>query len=103
MAGPVGNDEESGGMNMRDFLGGSPLGVIIRLAILSVLVGVLLSVFGITPRNFFYVIDDFARRIYDLGFGAVTWMLDYMLLGAMLVVPVWLVVRLLRAGPKDSA
>ncbi len=90
-------------MNMRDFLGGSPLGVIIRLAILSVLVGVLLSVFGITPRNFFYVIDDFARRIYDLGFGAVTWMLDYMLLGAMLVVPVWLVVRLLRAGPKDSA
>ena len=90
-------------MNMRDFLGGSRLGVIIRLAILSVLVGVLLSVFGITPRNFFYVIDDFARRIYDLGFGAVTWMLDYMLLGAMLVVPVWLVVRLLRAGPKDSA
>jgi hypothetical protein len=101
MADPTGNDEESDGMNMRDFLGGSPLGVFIRLAILSILVGLLLSVFGITPRNFFYVIDDFARHIYDLGFGAISWIGEYMLLGAMLVVPVWLLVRLLKACPKD--
>lgn len=90
-------------MDLRDFLGGSPLGVFIRLAILSILVGILLSVFGITPRNFFYVLDQFARSIYDLGFGAFAWILDYMLLGAMLVVPIWLLVRLLKAGPKDQA
>jgi hypothetical protein len=103
MADAAGYDEETDGMNMRDFLGGSPLGVFIRLAILSILVGVLLSVFGITPRNFFYVIDDFARRIYDLGFGAMTWIIDYMLLGAMLVVPVWLLVRFLKTGTKDPS
>lgn len=90
-------------MNLRDFLGGSPLGVAVRLAILSAIVGVLLSVFGITPRNFFYVIDQFARSIYDLGFGAVTWMLDYMLLGAMLVVPIWLLMRVLRTRPNNDA
>ncbi len=90
-------------MDLRDFLGGSPLGVFIRLAILSILVGILLSIFGITPRNFFYVLDQFARNIYDLGFGAVTWILDYLLLGAMLVIPVWLVVRFLKAGPKDPS
>lgn len=89
-------------MDMRDFLGGSPLGVVIRLAILSILVGIFLSIFGITPRNFFYVLDQFARSIYDLGFGAFTWIFDYMLLGAMLVVPIWLLVRFLNAGPKDQ-
>ena len=90
-------------MNFRDFLGGSPLAVILRLALLSVLVGVLLSVFGITPRNFFRVLDEFARSIYDLGFGAISWMFDYLLLGAMLVVPVWFLVRLLRARPSDRS
>lgn len=89
-------------MNVRDFLGGSPLGVILRLAILSVFAGVLLSVFGITPRNFFYVLDQFARHVYDLGFGAVTWLFEYMVLGAMLVVPLWLIARLLKARPSNE-
>lgn len=88
-------------MNLRDFLGGSLAGVAMRLAILSILVGIFLSIFGITPRNFFYVLDQFARHVYDLGFGAVTWIFEYMALGAMLVIPVWLVVRLLKSGPKD--
>lgn len=90
-------------MNVRDFLGGSPLGVFVRLAILSILVGVLLSVFGIRPRNFFYVVDQFARHIYDLGFGAITWIFEYMVLGAMLVVPIWLLARLLKARPTNDS
>ncbi|MEQ1653575.1 MAG: DUF6460 domain-containing protein [Hyphomicrobium sp.] len=90
-------------MNVRDFLSGSPLGVFVRLAILSILVGVLLSVFGITPRNFFYVVDQFARHIYDLGFGAITWIFEYMVLGAMLVVPIWLLARLLKARPTNDS
>ena len=88
-------------MDFRRFLGGHPLAVAIRLGLLSVVVGLLLSVFGITPRNFFRSIGQFARYVYDLGFGAVEWLFDYMVLGAMLVVPIWLVLRLLRAGdPK---
>lgn len=86
-------------MNFRDFLGGTPLVVALRLAVVSILVGLLLSLFGITPRNFFRVLDDFARSIYDMGFGAIQWLLDYMVLGAMLVVPIWLILRLLRARP----
>jgi Family of unknown function (DUF6460) len=89
-------------MNLRDFIGGSPLAVAFRLAVLSVLVGLLLSFLGITPRNFFRVIDDFARSVYDMGFGAITWMLDYLVLGAMLVIPLWLLIRLLRARPSNG-
>ncbi len=90
-------------MNVRDFLGGHPLTVLLRLAIISIFVGVLLSFFGITPRNFFEAVDHFARAVYDLGFGAFDWLLGYLVLGAMLVIPVWLVIRFLRARPRDGA
>lgn len=84
-------------MDIRGFLGGHPLSVFIRLALISILAGILLSVFGITPRNFFQTLDDLARYVYDMGFGAIEWILQYMVLGAMIVVPVWLIARLLRA------
>jgi len=36
------------------------------------------------------------RRIYDLGFGAIDSLLGYFILGAMVVVPIWFISRLLR-------
>jgi hypothetical protein len=63
----------------------------------------LLSALGVTPHNFFRMIDDFARSIYDMGFGAITWTLDYLVLGAMLVVPIWLLIRFLRARPGSGS
>lgn len=83
-------------MELRTILGGHPFAVFVRLALISILAGVLLSFFGITPRNFFHTLDELARRIYDLGFGAIEWLLDYLLLGAMVVLPVWVITRLLR-------
>lgn len=83
-------------MQLRTFLGGHPVAVLIRLAVLSILAGLVLSFFGITPRNFFATLDDLARRIYDLGFGAIDWLLEYLVLGAMIVVPLWLISRFLR-------
>lgn len=84
-------------MDIRGFLGGHPLSVFIRLALISVVVGLLLSVFGITPRNFFQTLDGLARYVYDMGFGAIEWVLQYMVLGSMIVIPIWLIARVLRA------
>jgi hypothetical protein len=90
-------------MDIRGFLGGHPFAVFVRLAVISILAGIVLSVFGITPKNFFRSLDQLARQIYDLGFGAVEWIFDYMVLGAMIVVPIWFVARLLRwRGPKPD-
>lgn len=86
-------------MNVRDIIGGSPLAVLLRLAILSLIVGFVLSLFGITPSNFFYSLDLLARYVYDLGFEAVEWVFQYLALGAMVVVPVWLLLRFLRGVP----
>ncbi|MFA5899660.1 MAG: DUF6460 domain-containing protein [Hyphomicrobium sp.] len=85
-------------MDRNTFLGGSVLGVIVRLIILSIVVGVVLSALGITPENFFYQINVLLRRIYDLGFGAIESVLGYLILGAMVVVPIWFISRLLKAS-----
>jgi hypothetical protein len=84
-------------MDRNTFLGGSVLGVIVRLTILSIVVGIVLATLGITPDNFFYQINILLRRIYDLGFGAIQSVLGYLVLGAMVVVPIWFVSRLLKS------
>ncbi len=73
----------------------SPAATVAQLLLWSVVVGVILSALGITPFN---IVDQFGlifRRIYDLGFGAFHWAAQYILLGAIIVVPVWLISRLL--------
>jgi hypothetical protein len=80
-------------MDSRTIFGGSPLAVIIRLALISIVVGVILSALGINLRNFFDRINELLRAIYDLGFGAVEWLLQYLLLGAIIVVPIWAIAR----------
>ena len=58
-------------MDRNTFLGGSVLGVLVRLIVLSIVVGVVLSALGITPENIFYQFNILLQRIYDLGFGAI--------------------------------
>jgi hypothetical protein len=84
-------------MDRNTFLGGSVVGVIVRLLVLSLVVGVILSVLGITPENIFDRINVMLRRIYDLGFGAIESVLGYVILGAMVVVPIWFISRLIKA------
>src|SRR5438874_1849494 len=81
------------------FFGGPPLGVIFRLLLLSILVGVILEVLGLDPLNIFQSLRALAQRVWDMGFEAVRWLARYLALGAAVVLPIWLVVRLVRA-PK---
>jgi hypothetical protein len=89
-------------MQRNSVFGGNPLGVLIRLVLLSIVVGVVLSALGITPGNLFYHLNVLARRIYDMGFGAIEWVVQYFLLGAIIVFPIWLVSRLLAASRGRS-
>jgi hypothetical protein len=79
------------------FLGGSPLAVLGRLILLSILVGVLLSVFGLDPWNIVYSVRRLAEAVWELGFDAIDWVWRYFLLGAVIVVPIWLIARLIKA------
>ena len=77
------------------FFGGPPLSVIFRLVLLSILIGVILEVLGLDPWNVIDSLRTLILRIWDMGFDAVRWLWRYLLLGAALVVPVWLVMRLM--------
>jgi hypothetical protein len=80
------------------FFGGPPLSVIFRLILLSVLIGVILQVLGIDPWNIFDSLRRLVLRFWDMGFDAVRWLWRYLLLGAVVVVPIWLIVRLMRVA-----
>jgi hypothetical protein len=82
---------------MYRFLGGSPLAVAFRLILLSVLVGVLLAAIGFDPWNILKSIQLLFRRLWDLGFDAINWLWRYFLLGAVIVIPVWLLTRIFAA------
>jgi hypothetical protein len=81
------------------FFGGPPLMVIFRLLLLCVLVGVVLHVLGLDPFNILRSIESLFRYIWNMGFDAVEWLWRYFVLGAVIVIPIWLIMRLLRA-PK---
>ena len=78
------------------FFGDSPLGVIVRLILLSIVIGVLLAALGVDPWNIWRSLESLARRIMNMGFEAVEWILRYFLLGAVIVIPIWVIVRLFR-------
>jgi hypothetical protein len=78
------------------FLGGSPGGVFLRLLFVSLIVGAFLMWLDIRPLDIFRGITDLIDRIWGLGFDAIRVVGDYILAGAAIVVPVWLVLRLMN-------
>jgi hypothetical protein len=81
------------------FLGGPPLAVLVKLVLLSILIGVVLAALGLDPWNIVTSVRRLIQNIWDMGFDAVKWLWQYFLLGAVLVIPIWLILRLIRA-PK---
>ncbi|MEZ5842800.1 MAG: DUF6460 domain-containing protein [Hyphomicrobiaceae bacterium] len=93
-------------MNLERLFGGHPLVIILRLVAISVVVGVIMTTLGIHPAELFYHLDRLARRLYEMGFGAIEWAARYFLIGAVVVIPIWLLARLFglagRRGPRDG-
>jgi hypothetical protein len=78
------------------WLGGSPLGVLARLVLISILVGVILAALGFDPWNIVDSIRLLLQRLWEMGFDAVESLWRYFLLGAVIVIPIWIVIRLIN-------
>lgn len=89
-------------MDRNTLFGGNPLAVIIRLVVISIVVGIVLSALNIRPDEILYHIRRLIQRIYDLGFGAIETVFGYFLIGAVVVIPIWLIVRFIGAFKTDS-
>ena len=80
--------------NLQRFLGGSPGAVLVKLIFLSLLVGAFMALIGITPVGLFERILRMLRDVFDLGFEFIREVGRWLLYGAMVVVPLWLLSRL---------
>lgn len=82
---------------MQRILGGSPAAVIVKLVFLSLLVGAFMSLLGLTPETLVARAVALGRGLWEAGFDAIGTLLQWLLYGAVVVVPIWLVARLLKA------
>lgn len=77
--------------------GGSPLAVAARLVLVSILVGVILSALGLDPFDIVRSIERLFRTLWEMGFDIVRYVWRYFLLGAVIVVPIWIIIRVVNA------
>lgn len=83
--------------NLHRFFGGPPLAVMGRLILLSILVGVVLAAIGLDPWNIVQSVRQLIWQVWTMGFDVVRWLWRYFLLGAVIVLPIWVLIRLAEA------
>lgn len=79
-------------------IGGTPGGVLIRLIFLSLIVGAIMSWWGITPEDLYYSTINLARDLINQGFASLRNVGMWVLYGAVVVIPIWILLRVLRIG-----
>ncbi len=77
------------------FLGDSPLRVALKLIVISFIVGVFMRYFGITPLEVIDRIVGMIEWAWQNGFEALSGFASYFIIGAVVVVPIFLISRLL--------
>ena len=80
----------------------SVVSTIVKLALISLLVGVALAFFDISPRALVENLGGTVVEIYEVMLRFVRWAAQYILLGAVVVLPIWLVFFLIRLAKKKS-
>ncbi|MGF0537487.1 DUF6460 domain-containing protein [Agrobacterium sp. ES01] len=79
------------------FLGDTPGRTLLKLLVVSLIVGFLMSIFGVYPIDLINGIRDFFAELWYRGFDALGRFGDYLLLGATVVIPVFIILRLVSS------
>ena len=76
---------------------------LVKVAVASLIVGTILAHFGITADKLLKEVGLTPERIAELARQAFNWALPNLLLGSLIIVPVWFVVYLFRPpGPSSD-
>ncbi|MFC4270045.1 hypothetical protein GQF03_05895 [Sneathiella chungangensis] len=76
--------------------------IIIKLVLASFAVGWALTLFDITPIDLLKDLTGTIGQIYSMALETVGWAADYILLGAVVVVPIWAIVAGLNYLQRKS-
>ncbi len=77
------------------FLGDTPFRIFVKLAIVSLIVGVVMRSLGWMPLDIVRMIRTLFERIWSMGFAAFADIADYLILGAAIVIPAFILLRLI--------
>jgi len=81
-------------INRSESVNKSTLHIIWKLVVVSLLVGLALDFFDISPTDLIHDIPETLGKIYDALVRLFKWGGKYVLLGAIIVVPAWLLMNL---------
>ena len=87
-----------GNGTLTHFLGGSLSTVLLRLFVVSFVVGVILAGLGFEPETIYENLLRMLRRLIEFGLGDIKQIARILLTGAMVVLPIWLLLRITSAG-----
>jgi len=82
------------------------LRMLVKVAIASLVVGTILGHFGITPEQVMRETGMSWDRVQDYARRGVEWALPNVLLGSMVILPIWFLAYLFRppgAGPSGNS
>lgn len=80
------------------FLGDTPGRTLVKLLVISFIVGVIMNAMNWYPVDVFYAVRDFLHNLWETGFAAFGRFGRFLVLGAFVVVPVFIVLRILSLG-----
>ncbi len=76
-------------------LGDTPGRTLVKLIVVSLVVGFVMAVFGLDPWDIVYSIRNFVLDLWHQGFHALGRVGDYLILGATIVIPIFIILRLI--------
>ncbi|MBO6782929.1 MAG: hypothetical protein JJ899_06615 [Alphaproteobacteria bacterium] len=71
-------------------------GTLLKLFFLSLVVGIVLSVLDVEPESLLGAVGGTAESIFDALVAALEWAVPFVLIGAVVVVPIWIILAALR-------
>jgi len=69
---------------------------LLRLFFYSLIIGLVLSALNISPESMLGAIGGTVENIFQVAVNAVEWAVPFVLIGAVVVVPIWLVMAAWR-------
>jgi len=75
---------------------------VVKVAVASLIVGTILANFGITAEKLPREVGLTPERLAELARQGINWALPNLLLGSLIIVPVWFVVYLFRPPGQSS-
>ena len=69
---------------------------VVKLLVVSLLVGMMLAFFDMKPEELLASLGDTVKSIFQVLVSFVEWMVPYVLLGAVVVIPIWVIMLVWR-------